>query len=104
MCGNAVCESGETPTSCASDCAATLVVQNGSALTIGSLYVYPCGTAAEGPNQLRASLAAGTRITFTAVPPGCYRFHAVATTGTYWRSSADADLIARRTFTWTLTN
>jgi len=104
MCGNNMCETGETPAGCAQDCAASLLVENISTrYVVTELYIYGCTAPAEGGDQLRGNwLFAGDAYTVGGLSPGCYLFHAKAFDGSSWRSKTGSTLEAGHEYTWSL--
>jgi len=104
VCGDSICSSTESATSCAQDCLATLVVSNQSSFTISGLYMYACGTSNLGSNQLAGRVIPPTNtFTITHVAPGCWNFHAEATSGVFW-DRFNTVLEGAKTFPWMLIN
>ncbi len=106
ICGNAVCEAGESPQACPADCAASMTTQNNSSYTIYHLYIWACGTTSWGPDQLGSHIIApGQSFTITSIPPGCWDFRA-ETSGAaqWWQTPSGVNLTAMEHYTWTLIN
>jgi hypothetical protein len=104
VCGDSICSSTESATTCAQDCLAALAVQNVSSFTISGLYVYACGTSSFGSNLIAGRvISPNDTFTIMHVPPGCWNFHADATTGVFW-DRFNTVLEGAKTFTWTLIN
>ena len=102
MCGNNVCEAGET-TTCAQDCPATMRMQNNSTYYITELYVKRCSDTGWGQDYITSSVPPGNSFSLTHIPVGCYHFYARAGS-VYWQTPAGVELTAAALYPWNLGN
>jgi hypothetical protein len=104
FCGNGVCDSDESASTCPVDCDASLTIQDASAWPISTVYVWPCGSNDAGANQLAAPIAAGRQMTLNGITTGCYSFRAISSDATESWESDEQELAAiQHGWTWTLT-
>ena len=103
-CGDNVCNGSETATSCAVDCAAKLLINNTSTLTIEYVYAWACTASNTNQDILGTyTLPPNYHIEFDNVNPGCWNFEAVSTTNaTAFQNNTE--MTPRTLFTWTLSN
>jgi hypothetical protein len=102
VCGNGVCETGETITTCPADCGASLTIVNETAWVIADVFIWPCGSSTIGANQIHANIAVGASSTVDGIPPGCYNQGAANVGGTeLWET--DSQTLSAGPWTWTLT-
>jgi hypothetical protein len=99
-CGDNICQAGETAT-CASDCTASLRLQNNSSYYIDEFYIAPCD-GKWSVDLLDGYINPGSYATLEDIPPGCYYFDAEAGS-TYWLSDATI-LDPGEDYVWTLVN
>ncbi len=123
-CGNKVCEMGETPDSCASDCPtvcgdlvcegketqdncpvdcnAKLKVENDSSYAFYYIYFWPCGSSKDYLNHLSGSLPYGYYVEYDTLAPGCWNIEADTSGSTKVLTINNVQLAAAMLYTWKL--
>ncbi|MEO6772716.1 MAG: hypothetical protein ABI467_06800 [Kofleriaceae bacterium] len=100
-CGDGTCDSTETASSCPSDCQTTIDVVNSSGVTVYYLYAWSCSVTSMGNSVLTSALYTGYNTTLTG-PPGCWNFEAEGSGGTYISASYNNNLAGGQAYTWTI--
>jgi len=86
------------------DTKAKLRIVNSSSYTVVYLYVYPSGSADEGPDQLgNNTITSGSEFLLTDIPEGTYDIKAVDQDNGYWQASNEY-LAGGNTYCMTLYN
>jgi hypothetical protein len=100
---NNICETTETVASCPADCASTVKFANYASVPVWFLYAWPCGTTDMGADLLgNNTLPNGYVYTINDANPGCWNFYAKNQGGGYVDSYYGANVVERQTYTWNI--